>query len=143
MSVNALSIYGNYLLLLKTILRSSQYISILSFILSHRNNVSNSFVNFFLRFFIRYVVETFLFDENIWSDCQNYFTAKYTISTWGLFQDNEKVLNPSICWILSRLLHEILISYFLIYFWCLHDYKFHRIKWCVAKWIFILRINIF
>lgn len=42
MLVNALSIYGNYLLLLKAILESFQYICILSFILSRRDNVSNS-----------------------------------------------------------------------------------------------------
>lgn len=77
MSVNALSIYGNYLLLLKAILRSSQYISI-QYILSifyHLFHLiettfrTRSFVKFafFLRFFMRYVIETFLFDENIWS----------------------------------------------------------------------------
>lgn len=110
MSVNALSIYGNYLLLLKAILRTSQYVSIqyiLSFILSRRNNnVSNSIICSKFAFFFFF---SFIRDRNI------SVRRKYLIGY--KFQDNEKVLNPSICRILSRLLREILISYFSIYFW--------------------------
>lgn len=110
MSVNALSIYGNYLLLLKAILRSSQYVSIqyiLSFILSRRNNnVSNSIICSKFAFFFFF---SFIRDRNI------SVRRKYLIGY--KFQDNEKILNPSICRILSRLLREILISYFSIYFW--------------------------
>lgn len=126
-SVNALSIYGNYLLLLKAILRSSQYISI-QYILSIFYHLFHLIeTTFRTRSFVKFAFFSSFFyaicNRNIsvrWKyliGCQNYLTAKYMISTWGLFQDNEKVLNPSICRILSRLLHEILISYFLIYFW--------------------------